>query len=162
MTPIGYVVIVGVGASAALVASPVLWLATGETVRLPRRAGRLAVGVPAAVRRRVWSRCICLGWVMLGLGRAHAWLARTLLGPTERERRVAQLEQARAGCCRRFGGHPARVERDLHDGTQARLITVAMALARADEHLATSNVATARELVSDALANTKDTLTELA
>jgi signal transduction histidine kinase len=55
-----------------------------------------------------------------------------------------------------------RVERDLHDGTQARLITVAMALARADEHLATSSDTTrARELVSDALANTKDTLSEL-
>jgi signal transduction histidine kinase len=36
-----------------------------------------------------------------------------------------------------------------------------MALARADEHLASSDVAGARGLVSDALVNTRDTLTEL-
>jgi signal transduction histidine kinase len=102
-----------------------------------------------------------LGWVMLGLSRAHVWLARTLLGPTERERRVAQLERARAGVVDDSAATLQRVERDLHDGTQARLITVAMALARADEHFASSDVTRARELVSNALANTKDTLTEL-
>ena len=160
MTPIGYVVIVSVGASAALVASPVLWLATGETV--------VSLGAPVD---SLWAYMLLsvagvvalylMGWVMLGISRAHVWLARTLLGPTERERRVAQLEQARAGVVDDSAATLQRVERDLHDGTQARLITVAMALARADEHLATSNVATARELVSDALANTRDTLTEL-
>jgi signal transduction histidine kinase len=36
-----------------------------------------------------------------------------------------------------------------------------MALARADEHLASSTETTARELVSDALANTRDALAEL-
>jgi signal transduction histidine kinase len=160
MTPIGYIVIVSVGASAALVASPVLWLATGETV--------VSLGEPVD---SLWAYLLLsvagvialylLGWAMLGISRAHVWLARTLLGPTERERRVAQLEQARAGVVDDAAATLQRVERDLHDGTQARLITVAMALARADEHLATSNVATARELVSDALANTRDTLTEL-
>ena len=160
MTPIGYVVIVSVGASAALVASPVLWLATGETV--------VSVGAPVD---SLWGYLLLsvagvvalylLGWVMLGLSRAHVRLVRTLLGPTARERRVAQLEQARAGVVDESAATLQRVERDLHDGTQARLITVAMALARADEHLANSNVATARELVSDALANTRDTLTEL-
>ena len=55
-----------------------------------------------------------------------------------------------------------RVERDLHDGTQARLITVAMALVRAEEHLVDSkHDPGARELVSEALANTKEALTEL-
>lgn len=160
MTPIGYVVIVGVAASLALVASPVLWLATGEAV--------VSFGAPVD---SLWAYLLLsvagvaalylLGWVMLGLSRAHVWLVRTLLGPTARERRVAQLEQARAGVVDESAATLQRVERDLHDGTQARLITVAMALARADEHLATSNVATARELVSDALANTRDTLTEL-
>jgi signal transduction histidine kinase len=98
---------------------------------------------------------------MLGLGRAHVWLARALLGPTERERRVGQLERARADVVDDSAATLQRVERDLHDGTQARLITVAMALARAEEHFASSDVSRGRELVSDALANTKDTLTEL-
>ena len=51
---------------------------------------------------------------------------------------MAQLEHARAGVVDDAAATLQRVERDLHDGTQARLITVAMALARADEHLATS------------------------
>jgi signal transduction histidine kinase len=102
-----------------------------------------------------------LGWLMLGLGRGHVWLARVLLAPTERERRVGQLERARADVVDDSAATLRRVERDLHDGTQARLITVAMALARAEEHFASSDVTRGRELVSDALANTKDTLTEL-
>ncbi|HEX2401992.1 MAG TPA: histidine kinase, partial [Mycobacterium sp.] len=102
-----------------------------------------------------------LGWLMLGLGRAHVWVAGALLGPTERERRVGELERARADAVDDSAATLRRVERDLHDGTQARLITVAMALARAEEHFATSDVTRGRELVSDALANTKDTLTEL-
>jgi signal transduction histidine kinase len=103
-----------------------------------------------------------LGWVMLGLSRGHVWLADALLGPTDRERRVVQLERARADAVDDSAATLRRVERDLHDGTQARLITVAMALARAEEQLATSSDAPlARELVSGALANTKDTLVEL-
>lgn len=54
------------------------------------------------------------------------------------------------------------MERDLHDGTQARLITVAMTLARAEEQLADADKTDgARVLVSDALANTRETLAEL-
>jgi signal transduction histidine kinase len=98
---------------------------------------------------------------MIGLTRAHVWMAARLLGPTDGERRVVQLERARAGVVDDSAATLQRVERDLHDGTQARLITVAMALARADEHLASADVTGARELVGDALANTKDTLTEL-
>jgi signal transduction histidine kinase len=98
---------------------------------------------------------------MLGLGRAHAWLAVALLAPTEGERRLGQLVRARADVVDDAADTLRRVERDLHDGTQARLITVAMALARAEEHFASSDVSRGRELVSDALANTKDTLTEL-
>jgi signal transduction histidine kinase len=160
MTPIGYVVIVGIVMGVVLVSSPVVWLALGEPfvsfgepVDSLWAYSLLAVGGVIAL--------YLLGWVMLGLSRAHVWLARTLLGPTERERRVVQLEQARAGVVDDAAATLQRVERDLHDGTQARLITVAMALARADEHLASADVGRGRELVTDALANTKDALTEL-
>jgi signal transduction histidine kinase len=160
MTPIGYVVIVGIVASGTLVISPVVWAALGEPFvsfgepvdSLPMYL-LLSVGGLAALYG--------LGWLMLGLGRAHVWLASALLGPTERERRVGQLERARADVVDDSAATLRRVERDLHDGTQARLITVAMALARAEERFASSDVTRGRELVSDALANTKDTLTEL-
>jgi signal transduction histidine kinase len=161
MTPIGYVVIVGVAVSAILVTSPVVWLALGEPYitlgePLDSLGGYLLLSVAGVVALYL------LGWLMLVLSRAHVWLARTLLGPTDRERRVVQLERARADVVDDAAATLRRVERDLHDGTQARLITVAMALARAEEHLATSSDAPrARELVSGALANTRDTLTEL-
>ncbi|MCV7153395.1 sensor histidine kinase [Mycolicibacterium pyrenivorans] len=161
MTPIGYFTIVGVVASAALVVSPVVWLVMGEPF--------VSLGEP--VDSLGWYLLLCvagvvalylLAWVMLAIARAHVWLAGFMLGPSERERRVTQLEGARAGVVDGAAATLQRVERDLHDGTQARLITVAMALARADEQLAKSaDQPQARALVSDALADTKDTLAEL-
>jgi signal transduction histidine kinase len=160
MTPIGYVVIVGVAMSVVLVFSPVVWLVTGEPfVTLGDPVDSLGGYVLLSVGGLV--SLYLLGWVMLGLGRGHVWLAGALLGPTDRERRVVQLERARADAVDDSAATLRRVERDLHDGTQARLITVAMALARAEEQLATSDATLAHELVSGALANTKDTLVEL-
>jgi signal transduction histidine kinase len=160
MTPIGYLVIVGIAMSGALVISPVAWLALGEPfVTLGEPVDSLGVYLLLSAGGVI--ALYGLGWLMLGLGRAHVWLARALLGPTDRERRVGQLERARADVVDDSAATLRRVERDLHDGTQARLITVAMALARAEEHFESSDVSRGRELVSDALANTKDTLTEL-
>jgi signal transduction histidine kinase len=160
MTPIGYFVLVGVAVSAVTVASPVVWLVLGEpfmTLGEPVDSlwGYLALSAGGVVA------LYGLGWLILVLGRGHVWLARALLGPTARERRVVQLERARADVVDDAAATLRGVERDLHDGTQARLITVAMALARAEEHFASSDVNRGRELVSDALANTKDTLIEL-
>ena len=160
MTPLGYFVIVGIAMSGALVISPIAWAAMGEPfVTL----GDPVDSLPAYLLLSAGGLVALygLGWVMLGLGRAHVWLAGALLAPTERERRVGHLERARADVVDDSAATLQRVERDLHDGTQARLITVAMALARAEEHFASSDVTRGRELVSDALANTKDTLTEL-
>ncbi|WP_231751087.1 sensor domain-containing protein [Mycobacterium sp. NAZ190054] len=161
MTPIGFLLILGVVVSATLIVSPVVWLLTREPF--------ISFGEP--VESLGWYALFSvagvvalylLGWVMIGISRAHVRLAGALLGPTGRERRVAELEHARAGVVDDSAARLQRVERDLHDGTQARLITVAMALARADKHLATAGDTTpARALVSDALANTKDTLAEL-
>jgi signal transduction histidine kinase len=160
MTPIGYLVLVGVAMSAVLVVSPVVWLALGEPfVTLGKPVDSFGLYLLLSVGGI--GGLYLLGWLMLGLSRVHALLARALLGPTERERRVVQLEHARADVIDDSAATLRRVERDLHDGTQARLITVAMALARAEEHFESSDVARGRELVSDALANTKDTLTEL-
>ena len=54
------------------------------------------------------------------------------------------------------------IERDLHDGTQARLVAVAMQLGEAREHLADGgDVGQAAELVDTAHSSTKEALTEL-
>jgi signal transduction histidine kinase len=161
MTPIGYLVIMGVGVSVMLLASPVVWLVTGEPfISLGAPVHSLGIYVLLAAAGVV--ALYLLAWVMLGIGSVHVRIAKTLLGPTAGERRVLALERARSGVVDDAAAALQRVERDLHDGTQARLITVAMALARADEHLASAGDASpVRGLVSDALANTKDTLTEL-
>lgn len=161
MIPLGYWVLVGVAAALVLVVSPVIWLVTGEpVVTLGEPVNSLGAYLLLAVGGLLGL--YVLAWLALGIGRAHLWLGTALLSPTDRERRVVQLEQARADVVDDSATTLRRVERDLHDGTQARLITAAMALARAEEHLAApEEVARGRELVSDALANVKDTLTEL-
>lgn len=161
MTPVGYFVIVGLVICAVLIASPVVWLVLQEPfISLGEPVDSLRLYLLFAVGGVVGLYLV--GWLMIGITRAHTRLAGALLGPTERERRVVQLEDARAGVIDDAATRLQRVERDLHDGTQARLITVAMALARADEHLASAgDTSPARALVSGALANTKDTLAEL-
>ncbi|WP_231740266.1 MULTISPECIES: sensor domain-containing protein [unclassified Mycobacterium] len=160
MTPVGYFVIVGIAVCAISVASPLVYVAVGHPFMT---IGEPVDSLPAYLLLSIGGLAglYALGWVMIGVGRVDVMLARTLLGATERDRRVGQLERARADVVDESAATLQRVERDLHDGTQARLITVAMALARAEENFASSDVGRARELVSDALANTKDTLTEL-
>ncbi|MGV9803108.1 sensor histidine kinase [Mycobacterium sp. NPDC003449] len=161
MTPVGYGVLVGVTMAVSLAASPVIWAVTGEPVvsfgdPVDSLGAYLLLAVGGVLATYL------LGWVMLGIGRAHLWLAVTLLSAPDRERRVSELEKARADVVDDSAATLRRVERDLHDGTQARLISVAMTLARAEERMAgRGEDDQARRLVSDALANTKDTLAEL-
>lgn len=161
MTPVGYLVLVAFVMSVSSVASPVIWMITGEPVlSLGEPVDSLGAYLLLAVVGLV--AVYLVAWLMIGIGRAHVWLAGALLAPTGHERRVGELERARADVVDDSAATLRRVERDLHDGTQARLIAVAMTLARAEEQLADPDKADrARQLVSDALANTKDTLTEL-
>ena len=98
-------------------------------------------------------------WPIRGIAELDRYLVRTLLGPTDRDRRVAQLEQSRTAAVEDSAATLRRVERDLHDGTQARLVSMAMALGRAEERLAAGGDAT--DLVHDAHATAKDALREL-
>ncbi|GAB5896767.1 sensor histidine kinase [Mycolicibacterium mageritense] len=161
MTPVGYLVLVGVVMSVSLVASPAIWAITGESVvSIGEPVDSLGAYLLLSVAGLI--ALYLLGWLMVAIGRGHVWLARALLAPPARERRVAELEKARADVVDDSAATLRRVERDLHDGTQARLITVAMTLARAEEQLADADKTDgARVLVSDALANTRETLAEL-
>ncbi|MEU8779199.1 sensor domain-containing protein [Streptomyces sp. NPDC048606] len=59
---------------------------------------------------------------------AHRRLARTLLGPTTAQRRVHTLERARSTALTEGARSLRQVERDLHDGTQAQLVAIAITL----------------------------------
>ncbi|MFI6289861.1 histidine kinase [Streptomyces sp. NPDC051018] len=77
-------------------------------------------------------------WVLPPLARLHARLCLAVLAPSARERlteRVDVLTRSRVGVVDAHGAELQRIERDLHDGTQARLVTIAMQLGIARESL---------------------------
>ena len=76
-------------------------------------------------------------WVTAAVAALDARAARVLLGPSraeELEHRVEHLTQTRTGAVDAADAERRRLERDLHDGTQQRLVALAMRLgmARAD------------------------------
>jgi signal transduction histidine kinase len=99
----------------------------------------------------------------LGVSRAHGALAATLLGPTRRERlaeRVEALTESRSRAMEAAIAERRRIERDLHDGAQQRLVSLAMGLGMAKEKLAEDPEA-ARELIEEAHGEAKRALAEM-
>jgi signal transduction histidine kinase len=94
---------------------------------------------------------------LAGIGLAR--LGRVLLAPSER-RRVVELERTRAGAVDSQAAELQRIERDLHDGAQARLVALAMDLGMAQEKL-DDDPAAARALVAEAHSEAKRALVEL-
>ncbi|MFJ8431342.1 sensor histidine kinase [Kitasatospora sp. NPDC094019] len=93
----------------------------GWTVALSVPLGlALLAAVPGAVR---------------ALGGVNRRLAGQLLGPVRSQQRVRQLEDARAGLVAANTDRLRRLERDLHDGTQARLVALAITLALTEDAL---------------------------
>jgi signal transduction histidine kinase len=92
-------------------------------------------------------------------------LLQALLGPARLALRVRDLEHTRALAVDDAAAQLRRVERDLHDGAQIRLATLAMHLGLAKETLAeaggTTDVGRARELVDAAHRDAKRALGEL-
>ncbi|RNL65089.1 sensor histidine kinase [Nocardioides marmoriginsengisoli] len=95
--------------------------------------------------------------------RARARLDRALLsyGTTDRlEQRVQVLTETRASSIDHSAAEMRRIERDLHDGAQARLVAVGMSLGLA-ESLFETDPERAQQLVSDARAATSGALGDL-
>lgn len=89
-------------------------------------------------------------------------LAVGLLSPTRASLRVAYAERARAVTVEDADARLRRIERDLHDGTQAHLVAVAMQIGEARELLRDGADETELAAVLEtAHSSTKDTLAEL-
>ena len=96
-----------------------------------------------------------------GLAIADGALARRLLGPRrDLAARVTELEISRGRVVDAAQAERQRIERDLHDGAQQRLVALAMELGRAKAKFADDPDA-ARELVDRAHVQAKEALTEL-
>jgi signal transduction histidine kinase len=77
-----------------------------------------------------------LPYLARGLANVDRFLVRGLLSPSdELERRIAELESDRGVVVDTAAADLRRIERDLHDGAQARLVNLAMGLGLAKEKL---------------------------
>ena len=100
-------------------------------------------------------------WAARAVSSADRWLMRGLLGPGRLAQRVADLEQSRALAVDDSAAMLRRLERDLHDGAQVRLATLAMNLGMAREKLGDDASPEARELVDAAHQGAKAALIDL-
>jgi signal transduction histidine kinase len=93
---------------------------------------------------------------------ASAALSEIVLGPTRRqlEARVEVLSQTRAGAVDAAAAELQRIERDLHDGAQARLVALALDLGMAEDRF-DRDPEGARELVEKARGEAKLAMSEL-
>jgi signal transduction histidine kinase len=99
--------------------------------------------------------------VTRGLGTADAKMSRWLLGPpSDLAARVTELETSRERVVDAAEAERRRIERDLHDGAQQRLVALAMDLGLAKARFA-DDPGAAAGLVDQAHAQAKEALTEL-
>jgi signal transduction histidine kinase len=145
----------GLGASTSALRA----LSLGVTAPAGRLAFGTAVGLGLLLTLPLVTRA-CLA-VQTGLGQALLSDASAL------HRRISGLEQerdtARAQTVAAVTAEAAalrRLERDIHDGPQQRLVRLAMELGRAQHHL-DSRPAAAREALADAIVQTQEALEEL-
>ncbi len=142
-------------------------------------------GGAAAVYRAAMALCVLAGaivvgvwalggqgrfWPLLplaGLGFVFAVLAvfryRGLLPGTRRElaERVDVLTRTRSGALDAQAAELRRIERDLHDGAQARLVALSMQLGRAERRLAAQDDPATLELVRQARQEASAAIAEL-
>jgi signal transduction histidine kinase len=152
-----YGLVVGLGSGLAALTYPVWWFADANPFG----------SLDAHTWPQAWLEAgrgalllLALPWFVRLVVRLDSLLVRGLLQPTRSQLRIAQLEAGRAALQADSAALLRRVERDLHDGTQARLVTLGVALARV-EHKSTEQpvrdlAAEARRTVTDALAELRD------
>ncbi|MFK0048711.1 histidine kinase [Streptomyces sp. NPDC090741] len=102
-------------------------------------------------------------WLAAALARLDAFAAASLLGPNrakELERRVEDLAESRAGVLDAADLERRRIERDLHDGAQQRLVALAMNLGIARATL-TDLPPEAKAVIDEAHREAKEAIEEL-
>ncbi|MGW2015996.1 sensor histidine kinase [Streptomyces sp. NPDC001927] len=99
-------------------------------------------------------------WIIRALTSVDRLMVSGLLGPSRLANRVTELESDRGVVVDTAAADLRRIERDLHDGAQARLVALAMDLGLAKEKLAEDPKAAAR-MVDEAHGEVKTALQEL-
>lgn len=159
-TILGLVVLPIVGALASSVAVLFTPLVGGDSVRVP--STDVHIGSEWAVLVGVVGILAGLA-LLVGAALLHGVLTRAVLVPS---REAVLLEQARTAGTQRESAVRAgevertRIERDLHDGVQPRLVSVGMTLGLAQQKI-DSDPASAKALIDEAHTSTKAAITEL-
>jgi signal transduction histidine kinase len=153
------------------VTSPVWWLMfrnhPAGTHLSPVHVGGLAVGTwPGTWLAAVLGGAILLvaPWLVRGIVVTELSLLRRILGPGDMAARVATLERSRSEVVNEAAALVRQIERNLHDGAQTRLATLALHLGMARDKLAAGGpdeVSAARDLVDAAHAGALEALVEL-
>jgi signal transduction histidine kinase len=98
-------------------------------------------------------------WIVRGLANANRAIVRGMLG-RDMSARVRELTASREAAVDLANEDRRQIERDLHDGVQQRLVTLAMDLGRAKDKLDTDPEG-AKELVGEAHEEAKRAITEV-
>ena len=161
-TVLGFIVLAAASilvSGIAVVFSP-LYADGADAVRLERTPFDIPVSlsVPLGLLAVLLSAAAIVGVALL-----HGVIARAILVPS---REGALAEQARTSSAQRAGAVRAadlertRIERDLHDGVQPRLVSVGMTLGLAQQKI-DSDPDAAKTLLAEAHTSTKAAITEL-
>ncbi len=133
--------------------TPLFWL-TGNDVSFPESFLIVPFGL---------LMVIVATWVCAGITAVFNVIMRVTLSSSE-ERilriRVTDLERSRSEAFTQQSVEMSRIERDLHDGAQARLVALAMDLGMAEQKLGDDPEA-AKELIAQAKGEAQTTLQEL-
>jgi len=90
---------------------------------------------------------------LIGVVTLERRIARHFLGPTSADamrQRIEELSTSRAEVIEAVDAERRRIERDLHDGVQQRLVALGMLLGRARRNSANGNQAKAEDLLGQA------------
>ncbi|SEM09117.1 sensor histidine kinase [Streptacidiphilus jiangxiensis] len=149
---------------------PLMWRLQADTAT-HKGGGDPGLGI-AGFRFDTWARSLILvafgvlallvwPWVQRLPLLLDRWLMVRLLGPSASQRRLVLLEETRELAITEAAATLRRIERDLHDGAQARIIALGMRLGRAESRLLKGDAEKAVELIAEARAETREIVQEL-
>jgi signal transduction histidine kinase len=147
----GWIIIAATGEPESGLEYATRWLGWGDSY--------LAMSVLAVIGGVVMALTIVP--VLRGLALAQAFIGKGMLTSISGlHERIDQLEESRNAATSAEADALRRIERDIHDGPQQRLVGLGMELARVKRQL-THNPEAAQETLEAAIAQTRETIDEL-
>jgi len=137
-------------------------LGAAETISIPLAFGVGQIGVEWAVLVGILGVLAAAAGI-IGLALLHRTISRALVVPNREAELTAQVRTTsaqREGAVRAADVERTRIERDLHDGVQPRLVSVGMTLGLAQQKI-DDDPAAAKQLIGEAHTSTKAAITEL-